>query len=170
MKAPPPKKLKAPPRIRFGKAKEGGVWGNLRDSENESPSKKKKMENAIDLTETTVSAEGSFTIDGGTQDTLDSTVSSLQCSFQKEIERENLLRKEAAESTEASLLVMQKEVNDRLTMMDSTIRTVHEGQTLNDRNIKLLMKKMDLFGEQMKLLHKNKKETPKQVTETVVRE
>jgi hypothetical protein len=55
---------------------------------------------------------------------------------------------------------MQKEVNDRLTMMDSTIRTVHEGQTLNDKNIQLLMKKMDIFGEQMKLLHQSKKETP----------
>ena len=49
-------------------------------------------------------------------------------------------------------------------MMDSTIRTVHEGQTLNDRNIQLLMKKMDIFGEQMKLLHQSKKETPSKVT------
>jgi hypothetical protein len=53
LKAPPSKKTRAPPRIRFGKVKEGGAWGNLRDLENESPSKKKKMETMIDLTNTT---------------------------------------------------------------------------------------------------------------------
>jgi actin-related protein len=54
---------------------------------------------------------------------------------------------------------MQKEVNDKLTMMDSTIRTVHEGQTLNDKNIQLLMKKMDILGEKMKMMHQHKEET-----------
>jgi len=97
-------------------------------------------------------AAGSFTIDGGIQDTLDGTISFLQCSFQKEIERANKLRKEAVESTEASLISMQKKVTDKLTMMDSTIRTVYEGQNLNDCNIQLLMQKMDMFREQMKLL------------------
>jgi len=65
LKAPLPKNSKVPPRIRFGKHIEGGVWGNSRDSENESPSKEKKVEQTIDLTDTTGSVAGSFTIDGG---------------------------------------------------------------------------------------------------------
>ena len=159
LSAPPIKKTRAPPRIRFGNVKERGAWGNLRDTESESPPKKTKVDTMIDLTNTLGASSGSFTLAGGTQDTLDSTVSSLQSSFQKEIERANTLRKEAAEATEASLASMQKEVNDKLTMMDSTIRTVHEGQTLNDKNIQLLMKKMDILGEQMKMMHQHKEET-----------
>ena len=47
---------------------------------------------------------------------------------------------------------MQEKVNKRLTVMDTTIKCVHEGQTLNDRNIQIMMTKMDLFGQQMERL------------------
>ena len=50
--------------------------------------------------------------------------------------------------------------------MDNTIWTVHKGQTLNDKNIQLMMKKMDLFGEQMLLLQQQMTETPKQAHAT----
>ena len=49
----------------------------------------------------------------GTQDIFNITVSSLQSSFQQEIERANTMRKEAAEATAASLTKMQTEVNKR---------------------------------------------------------
>ena len=47
---------------------------------------------------------------------------------------------------------MQEEVNERLMEMDTTIKCMHEGQTLNDRNIQTMMTKMDLFGRQMERL------------------
>jgi len=75
------------------------------------------------------------------------------------VERANTLRCEAAATNSKSLLNMQTAMNtkqtaidNKLSMMDKTIRTVHEGQKLNDDNIQLLMKKFEVFGEQMKLL------------------
>ena len=65
------------------------------------------------------------------QETLDSTVSSIQSSFQQEVERANRLRKEAAEANAKSLLSMQEKVKETLTVVDTTIKCVHEGQTLN---------------------------------------
>ena len=64
---------------------------------------------------------------GGTQDTLGSTVSSLQSSFQQEVERANALRKVVAEETARSLTHIQTKVNEKLTEMDRTIKIVHEG-------------------------------------------
>ena len=45
--------------------------------------------------------------------------------------------------------------------MDTTIKTVHEGQTLNERNIQLLMKKMNMLGEKMEQLEHKKIMTTK---------
>ena len=87
-----------------------------------------------------------------TQDTVDSTVSSLQSSLQQEVERANRLRKVAAEESKKSLLAMQIKVNTRLEAMDATIKGVHEGQSLNDKNINSMMTKMDIFGRQMQRL------------------
>jgi len=104
--------------------------------------------------------EGASSEVTGTQDTLKSTldiiVSSLQSSFQQEVERANKLRWEAAEATAQSLLDMQTTVDKKLTEMDTTIKIVHKGQTLNDKNIQLLMNKMNILGEQMQQLHNEK--------------
>ena len=45
-------------------------------------------------------------------------------------------------------------------MNPGSLPQICQCQTLNNKNIQLLMKKMDIFGEQMKLLHQSKKETP----------
>lgn len=52
--------------------------------------------------------------------------------------------------------------------MDRTIKVVHEGQTLSNANIQLLMKKMDIFGAQMVLL-KNQCKTPEKNNATPTR-
>ena len=95
----------------------------------------------------------------GTQDTLDSTVSSLQCSFYLEVERANTLRREAAKTNAQSLLDMQTamnttqaEMDGKLVRMDETIKTVHEGQKLNDENIQLLMKQFATFSAQIQMM------------------
>ena len=67
---------------------------------------------------------------------------------------------------------IQTKVNEKLTEMDRTIKIVHEGKTLNDTSIQLLIKRMDIFGAQMLLLHKlfetpeNDNETPNRVHTT----
>jgi len=83
------------------------------------------------------------------------------------VERANTLRCEAAATNSKSLLNMQTAMNtkqtaidNKLSMMDKTIRTVHEGQKLNDDNIQLLMKQFKVFGEQMKLLQTHHSVTP----------
>ena len=113
------------------------------------------------------------TREDSSQDTMESTISSLKCSFQQEVERENTLRREAAEANAKSLLDMQKEMNhkqtamdNKLTEMDTTIRTVHEGQTINDTNIQLLMRKLDVFGEQILKMQMNNYATPIKDKET----
>ena len=58
----------------------------------------------------------------------------------------------SAEESEKSLLAMQVKVNTRLEAMDATIKGVHEGQSLNDKNINSMMTKMDIFGRQMQRL------------------
>lgn len=57
---------------------------------------------------------------------------------------------------------MQIQVNNKLVDMDRTIKIAHEGQTLNDTNIQLLMKNKDLFGEQMLLLQTKMVQDPSQ--------
>ena len=84
----------------------------------------------------------------------------MQSSFQQEVEKSNRLRKEAAEANERSLMEMQEKVNDCLQEMDTTIKIVHEGQTLNDKNIQMMMTKMDIFSEQMQLLQQKLNEAP----------
>ena len=151
LRAPPPKKKKTSPRIRFGTVVPNGAWGPLQEDD----------EGVIDKTVVTAEIESeSGEVEEGkaamdtqpSQETLDSTVSSIQSSFQQEVERANRLRKEAAEANAKSLLSMQEKVNERLTAMDTTIKCVHEGQTLNDRNIQTMMTKMDIFGRQMERL------------------
>lgn len=61
----------------------------------------------------------------------------------------NKLRREAAEDTAQYLLDMQSKVNNKLMEMDTTFMLVHEGKTLNDTSIQLLMKKMNILGEQL---------------------
>ena len=50
LEAPPPKKSKAIPRIRFGKVTTGGVWGNLHANEDEKDNNNKEVP-PINLTE-----------------------------------------------------------------------------------------------------------------------
>jgi len=59
------------------------------------------------------------------------------------------LRREAAEATAQSMLDMQTAFDNKLAEMDTTIKIVQEGQTLNDRNIQLLMTNMNMLGDQM---------------------
>ena len=63
------------------------------------------------------------------------------------MERANRLRNEAAEANKRSLIEMQSKVNDHLKEMDTAIKCVHEGQSLNDKNIQMMMSKMDLFAQ-----------------------
>ena len=147
LRAPPPKKSKAGPRIRYGPTEEGGVWGAL--------STPRKMTGGpidnCDLKAVNVDVVSPAPRHDtqSTQETLDSTVSDLQSSLQQEVERANRLRKVAAEASEKSLMEMQMKVDSRLEAMDQTIKGVHEGQTLNDQNINIMMTKMDIFGRQM---------------------
>ena len=62
-------------------------------------------------------------------------MSLLQSSLQQEVERANRLRKVAAELSKKSLLDMQNKVNCRLEAMDVTIKGVHKGQILNEKDI-----------------------------------
>ena len=124
----------------------------------------------------------------GTQDTLDSTVFSFQCSFHQEVERFNNLWREVAKANAQSLLDMQAamntkqtEMDSKLVMMDQTICTVHKGKKLNDENIQLLMQQFAAFGAQMQMMQNvqpaiqtpaiatpsNTTETPTKANETV---
>ena len=145
MTAPPPKKKKTGPRIRFGAKVEEGVWGALNAKEDKTGNKENGSHTTASTNEVLPTTQPS-------QETLDSTVSSMQSSFQQEVEKANLLRKEAAEANERSLMAMQEKVNSKLQEMDNTIKIVHEGQTLNDKNIQMMMTKMDIFSAQMQLL------------------
>ena len=153
LRAPPTKKKRSSPRIRFGAVVEGGVWGAL-NATDETPVKQS----------TTTEVETTTTTDEmdtqPTQETLDSTVSSMQSSFQQEVERANRMRKAAAEANAQSLMDMQRQVDERLKDMDKTIKIVHEGQTSNDANIQTMMTKMDLFGVQMQRLEAKLNGTP----------
>ena len=82
----------------------------------------------------------------GTQDTLGSTVLSLETSLHQEIARANQLRKEAAEKTEQSLVKKQSKLDERLKVMDGNLQALHVGQTMMDKNIQMLMKKVDLMN------------------------
>ena len=66
------------------------------------------------------------------------------------------MRREAAEATAQLLLDMQTTVNHKLTEMDTTIKIVHEGKTLNSKNIQLLMTKINMLGDQMQQLQHSK--------------
>jgi len=151
--SPPAKKKKACPRIRFVKVQPGSMWSNLRATDEAPPSiKVTPKQTQIDLTEDdNMEKERASSEIRDTQDTLestlDSTVSSLQSSFQQEVKSANKMRREAAEVVAQSLLDIQTTVNDKLTEMDTTIKIVREGKTLNDRNIQLLIKKMNMLGE-----------------------
>ena len=153
LQVPSAKKTKTYPLIRFGKEQPGSVWGNLHATDDAPPKiKVTPKQTQIDLTEgENTEMEGASSEVRGIQDTLestlDSTVSSLQSSFQKEVERANKLRREATEATAQLLLDIQTTANDKLTAMDTTIKIVHEGHTLNDTNIQILMKKMNMLGD-----------------------
>ena len=107
LKAPPPKKDKEQPRIRFGQFIEGGVWSNLH-THNKSISSLKSTSPPAYASTSTHNTPTPINLTGptrnpsthndsaGTQDTLDNTVSSLQCSFHQEVEHVNIIRREAA--------------------------------------------------------------------------
>ncbi len=126
LRAPPQKKKRSTPRIRLGAVVEGGVWRALNAADGDD----KDKPTPTDATTTTTDTEEDEHMDTQqTQETLDSTVSSMQSSFQQEVERANRLRKEAAMVNAKSLADMQKTVDVRLKDMDTTIKIVHEGQT-----------------------------------------
>ena len=64
----------------------------------------------------------------------------------QEIARANQLRKEAAEKMEQSLLKMQYKLNERLKVMDGNLQALHAGQTMMDKNVRMLMEKVDLMN------------------------
>lgn len=65
---------------------------------------------------------------------MESTVSSLQCSFKQEVKHANTLRRDVAAANTKSLLDMQLDMNNKqtamdnkLTEMDTMIHIVHKG-------------------------------------------
>ena len=62
----------------------------------------------------------------------------------------------------------QTVMDTKLTETDTTIRTVYEGQTINDTNIQLLMRKLDVFGEQILKMQMNNYATPIKDKETPI--
>ena len=129
------------------------MWGALNAKEETTAEKTTTTE--VETTTTMVAMDTQ-----PTQETIDSTVSSMQSSFQQEVERANRLRKAAVEANAQSLVDMQRQVDERLQDMDKTIKIVHEGQTSNDANIHIMMTKMDLFGAQMQRLEAKLNGTP----------
>lgn len=196
--APPDKKTHAQLRIRYGKLSTNGTWSNLHAPRQSQSTASKTSPSPIPAlsthptsplvsTTTSIDLTGhdnyTKTQDGtGTQDTLDSMISSLQCTFHQEVETINTLQREAAKANAKSLLdiqtvmnTKQTEIDRKLVVMDQTIRTVHEGQKLNDENMQLLMKQFTVFGAQMQMMqnlqptkHLIAIETPVEATETPV--
>ena len=87
LRAPPPKKKKTSPRIRFGTVVPKGAWGPLREAD-EGINDKTVVTAEIE-SETEEVDEGKAAMDTQpSQETLDSTVSSIQ----EEVERANRMR------------------------------------------------------------------------------